>query len=115
VRDTAGVCQSVFAAWGIDASFVPDVSSRHNAFATSRSDLLSRMVVTRNPVKRALGSMLPRRVVDGLRKAARAYNVRPAAAPVMAADTRAMLGRYFAPHNSRLAALLDVDLGAWTA
>ena len=83
-----------------------------------RSRLLQRALIVppapvsglyRLAVPRRLRFFLDRTIISRLRS----VNVKPFRYPPMAAATRAKLDDHFAPHNTRLAAMLGRDLSAW--
>jgi hypothetical protein len=106
-------------AWlGIDDPDFRPPAERHNAASAPRFPALQRMLrASDSPVNRAYKALMPtglryflfHRVVEPLSRA----NARPFRYPPMRADTRERLSAYYRPHNERLAALLDRDLGHW--
>lgn len=119
-KDPVGVCQKIFAFIGVDTGFVPDVRLRYNELAGEpRNKWLLRILTSKNPVKRAIGTGVKRvlacfpeeptrRAVENLVRRVFKFERME-----MAAQTRAQLTRTFADDVRRLEALIGRDLSHW--
>ena len=58
-EDPVGVAQSMFRFLGVDDTFVPDVSLRHNVSGIPKSKALQVFISRRNPLKALLKPLLP--------------------------------------------------------
>ncbi len=60
-RDPLAVCQSIFAFIGVDAGFVPNVSTKYNSLAGEAwFKWPIRLLTSRNPIKRAVAAVIPK-------------------------------------------------------
>lgn len=111
--DAEATCRALFQFLGIDPDFQPDVDRRHNPARTARLEVVSRMMVSDHPIKRALARLVPFRWKRTLRRFVESANEAPFRPPPMSPQTRERLVEYFRPHNERLARMLDRDLSSW--
>lgn len=111
--DTKGVCQHLFQVLGVDPSFVPDFTQRHNRAATTRSLWLARLMASSSRTRSGLRRLLPRRVRYRVRHVARRLNERQVGPPPMDPETRMHLINHFKPFNAQLSELLNRDLSHW--
>jgi len=112
-QDTEGVCRHLYQVLGVDPSFVPDVTRRHNRAATARSQGLARLMASDSRVRSGLRRLLPRRMRYRIRHVTRRLNERECTPPPMDPDTRMHLVNYFRPFNAQLSELLNRDLSHW--
>jgi hypothetical protein len=105
--DPVATMRTIYDFIGVDASFSPDVSIRHNRSMLPRSGLVREMFGRPFRLRRFLQRNLPPRLVTRLGNAI----MRPP--PGVAAGTRATLVPRFVEDVRRLEALLGRDLSAW--
>jgi len=109
--DPVAVCQSIAAFIGVDRSFTPDVAVRHNS--VSGEPMLkwaARVLKSRNPLKRAIASCIPKETRERILLALGARFLKQ---PILSDSTRDSLAREFSDDISRLETLLDRDLSGW--
>lgn len=118
--DPVGVCQSIFAFLGIDSSFVPDVQVKHNDLVGEpKRKWLLRILVSRNPVKRALAAGIKRilacfpqeptrNALEGIVR--RVFDLKRTE---MMQQTRLKLTQRFSDDIKQLEVLIDRDLSHW--
>jgi hypothetical protein len=111
--DTKGLCRHLYQVLGIDPSFTPDVTRRHNRAAAARSQWLARLMASDSGMRSGLRRLLPRRVRYRVRHVARRLNERVLSPPPMDPETRMDLIDYFRPFNAQLGELLHRDLSHW--
>lgn len=112
-QDSTQVCQDLFRHLGVDPTFEPRTERHHNPSKAPRSQFLSRLLVADNPVRRALGRVLPRSWKRAIRGLVEKVNETPFESPPMKLETRKSLVEHFRPHNERLEQILGRDLSAW--
>jgi hypothetical protein len=112
-RDAVGVCRELFRHLGVDPAFEPRTERRHNPSKAPRAEFVSRLVVADNPLRRALGRLVPRSWKRTMRHLVEKVNERPFEPPPMKPETRERLVEHFRPHNERLERILGRDLSAW--
>lgn len=98
----------------IDPAFVPRVNDLENTAAVPRSVVLARMLSAGHPLKRAIRTALPHGMAEHWKRRVTRWNRVPFTPPPMDPRTRDRLAAHFAPHNRRLAELLNRDLSSWT-
>jgi hypothetical protein len=114
LRDTRGVLQDLFRFLGVDDSFEPDVSTRHNEAALSRSPRLYRWLIRPSAVREGAKRILPAGAQQLWRRISRAslqLNERPA--PRLAPSIRERLTREWTGEIQSLQALIGQDLTRW--
>ena len=114
-EDPAGMVQDVFRFLGVDDSFVPDVSLRHNAGGVRRSGVLHRAVhsaiMRPNPIRQALKPLLPERLRQRLYEGVRDRVLREA--PSLPVEQRAELVELYREDILKLERLIGRDLSGW--
>jgi len=112
-KDTVTACQSIFEFVGVDPTFTPDVSLRHNLSGVPKSRLVHRALNPPATVKRALWDRTPK----ALRERLLAWQVqltnRNLERQKMDPAVRARLVDIFSPEISRLEERLGRDLSGW--
>lgn len=101
---------------GLDSSFQPDISERHNESARPRSQLLARLLwspSSSSGAKRVIRRLLPAGSRDRLQSRLAQLNEQDFQPPPMSPQTRAALSEHFRPYNQELAELLQRDLSHW--
>jgi len=106
--EPAPVLAEIFRFLGVDSSFTPDLSKRHNEARVPRFLLIGRLLNKRG-VWNGLGSLLPTGFTPLLRKIA----LRPRDMVVASPSDREFLLRYYGDDIRKLAELLNRDLTAW--
>jgi hypothetical protein len=108
--DPRGVMRDAYRFLGVDASFEPDTSQRHNMSGVSKNGFLVSLVRKRHPVKTAIKPLVPatvrRRLVSGLQK-------RVLSRPPFPPEVRRELVEAYREDVLRLEDLLGRDLSAW--
>jgi hypothetical protein len=115
--DPAGVMQEIFRFIGVDPSFLPDMSVRHNVSGTPRSRLLHAMLARPNALKRWVKPLVPRRTRGRLRHIRAVLMERNTirGEPQLATATRIALTAQFENDIRQLGRLLGRDLSGWLA
>lgn len=108
-RDPAKIMSELFDFVGVDPSFVPDTSSKHNPANVPKSRLVNR-VMYHPRVMRAAKTVVPVSA-HGLAKRARQLNLRTP--PTLPDDLRARLIDIYREDILRLEELLERDLSVW--
>jgi hypothetical protein len=108
-RDPAIVLRDLFAFLGVDPTFVPDTSRRHNRTGRIDNPVL-RFAWTRS---RSLRLRVGPRVPESWRRALWSLIGRNLSRPALAPDLRTALVEYYRPDVLELEALLERDLSAW--
>lgn len=111
--DPVGMCHKIYKAVGIDADYIPQVSGQYNKAAIPRSPVLSKLLSSAHPLKRAVRKLLSDRVSFLIREQIRLLNEKTLSPPLMKPETRAYLGEYFMSPNLELGKLLGRDLSQW--
>jgi hypothetical protein len=115
VADPLGVMQEIFRFVGVDVSFVPDMSVRHNVSGTPRSRLLHAVLARPNAAKDFAKTFVPQRVRGHLRRTRAILmerNTMPGE-PKLASQTRRALAARFQEDIRQLSQLLGRDLSRW--
>ena len=108
--DAVALLQKLYDFVGVDSTFVPDTSVRHNVGNRLRSRGLHRLMTQPNPVKRALNRLLPSPLRTALRERLRRANEqRLPFDPAL----RRQLTRDYTPSIKRLQELTGHDLRHW--
>jgi len=108
-RDPAAMMSELFDFVGVDASFVPDTSPKHNPANLPKSRLANR-VLYHPRVIRTAKTMLPASA-QGLAKRARQLNLKTP--PTLPEDLRARLLEIYREDILKLEELLERDLSVW--
>ncbi|PLS87415.1 MAG: sulfotransferase [Actinobacteria bacterium] len=109
--DPAGLLRDVYGFLGVDDSFVPDMSLKHNVSGIPKNRLVHSLLRGRNPVKAALKPFLPRRLRKRLLVNLQGRNLTepPGVAPAV---RRALIEEY-REDVSKLQGLIGRDLSGW--
>ncbi|MDH3786201.1 MAG: sulfotransferase domain-containing protein, partial [Acidobacteriota bacterium] len=91
---------------------------RHNEAAMPRYPALQKTLLAHDSrLKRIYQRLVPERIREPIRRTITTPLVlrheQPFVYPPLAAETRRLLCRYYAPHNARLATIVGRDLGHW--
>jgi len=118
-RDPERLLRDVFRFLGVDDSFVPAASTRHNAAGVPRSKLLHAFLTGRHPVRRAVRSLKPymppeaRQRLAGTLAHVRQRNF--ATPPPLPPEARRFLVEAYREDVLRLQDLVGRDLSGWLA
>ncbi len=108
--DPRGVMREAYSFLGVDDSFVPDTSQRHNMSGVSKNGFLVSLVREKHPVKTALKPLVParvrRRLVSGVQK-------RVLSRPPFPPEVRQELVEAYREDVLELQEMLGRDLSAW--
>ncbi len=109
--DPSRLVRDVFGFLGVDESFVPDISLRHNVSGVPRSRFLMALLKRPNPIKDALKPLLP----EGARKRASAslQNRLVSGAPPLDPAIRRELVELYREDVLALQGLIGRDLSGW--
>ncbi len=109
--DPVQTCQSIFRFIDVDASFSPDVETRHNSVTGEpRLKWLIRILKSQNSIKRRLVSCIPESARDLILNSM----VKPMLKKTqVSAQTRANLVQSYHDDIRQLETLIDRDLGNW--
>jgi hypothetical protein len=114
-EDPAGMVQDIFRFLGVDDSFVPDISLRHNAGGVRRSGALYRAVhiavMRPNPIRQALKPLLPERLRKRLFEGLRDRVLHKA--PPLPVEQRMELVELYREDILKLESLIGRDLSGW--
>jgi hypothetical protein len=108
----AETIRSIFEFLGLDPTFSPDTSIRHNVSGTPRSRLLHAALVRPSAIRDGAKSFLPLKARRRLRAALMARNI-VAGEPRIAPETQRALRRLYRNDLLHLEKLLDRDLSGW--
>jgi hypothetical protein len=110
-----GTVQDIFRFLGVDPTFAPDVSVRHNVGGTPKSRLLHKLLVSRSGVKDAVKRVLPKstrnRLIQLKSSLLERNTVRTG--PEMLPETRRSLIELYRDDIRKLESLIDRDLSHW--
>lgn len=106
-EDAVALLQKIYEFVGVDSTFVPDTSVRHNVGNRPRLRLLQRLMTQPNPLKATLKRVLPERARVALRETLRGLNEERLA---LDPDTRKQLNRAYRPGIEALERLTGKDL-----
>lgn len=111
------ICKEIFSWLGVDESFTPDTSVRHNVTTVTRSQtygkLLLRVLRNSNPLKKAARILLPGKMDYRVGEAMRKINHTGKKYAPIKKDTLKQLVEFFRPHNDELSKLTGVDFSSW--
>jgi hypothetical protein len=110
-------CQTLFTWMGVDESFVPDTSVRHNVTTVTRSrtygKLLFRVLQNSNPLKKAARVFLPGKMDYKVGEAMRKINHSEKKYAPIARETLKDLIEFFRPYNDELSRTTGLDFSSW--
>lgn len=102
---------------GINDAFLPDVTRKHNAATTARSEKFAQWLAAfldpQNRIKRALRRTVSPRLANRITEYVKRANLKEFVPPTLSAETRKYLAEYFRPANEQLSDLLGRDLSSW--
>jgi hypothetical protein len=109
--DPVKVCQDLYGFLGLDPTFIPDVSTKHNVSGALKHPLLHRLLFTRERTLKSLARrLLPHAELQRLKARVVAWNTRPVAMPEA---ERIRLTAYYRDDVLRLSCLTGLDLSHW--
>ena len=109
--DPLGMVRDVFGFLGVDDSFAPDTSLKHNVSGIPSSRLLHAFFKRPNPAKAALKPFFPKKVRRRLSMGAQNRNLQKA--PPLDPETRRTLVEAYREDILKLQGLIGQDLSAW--
>jgi Sulfotransferase domain len=107
-----GMTRNIFRFLGVDAAFVPDMSTRHNVSGTPRSRRLHTFMTQPSLAKDLLKSFVPASLRRRFRDAILQRNIVPGE-PKLGLETRRKLVELFREDILKLQTLLGRDLSKW--
>jgi len=115
--DPQQTCKSIFAWTGVDESFTPDTSVRHNVTTVTRSKtygkLLLHVLRNSNPLKKAARVLLPGKMDYKVGEAMRKINHTGKKYEPIAEETLIELIEFFRPYNDELSRHTGMDFSSW--
>ncbi len=111
--DPVSLCQNIYEAVGIDSDYVPEVSERYNKATIPRFPVVSKILSSAHPLKRAVRKLLSDKVSFLIRDQIRHLNEKTLSPSLMNPETRAYLEEYFISPNLQLGKLLERELSQW--
>jgi hypothetical protein len=111
VGDPAGLMRDFFRFLGVEDSFEPDTSRRHNPSGVPKSRLLVSVLKRPNPLKSALRPLLPAGLRGRLSEGLQRRNL--SEAPPLEAGVRGRLVETYREDVLALEGLIGRDLSAW--
>ncbi len=112
VADPSVVVRAIFRFLGVDETFVPDMSQKHNVSGTTRSRLVHSLVWTPNAAKDLARRLLPKSAQRRLYAAIMQRNIVPTRQE-LTEETRRSLVQLYREDILKLEALLGRDLSMW--
>jgi hypothetical protein len=113
-RDPATVMREVFGFLGVDAAFVPDVATRHNAAYVAKYPSLHQWFVRRSPVRERAKRFLPAVARPVWNRVSRAVRARSSVVPPpLAPAVRARLTREAEAQIQAVEDVIGRNLSAW--
>lgn len=113
VADPQRVVADVFRFIGVDASFRPNLTVRHNAGGMPKSRLLHAVLTRPSAVRRTAKALLPSRLRPALRRQIARLRKRNLETSFLSDAERAVLERRFEEEVSELSGLIGRDLSMW--
>ena len=110
-EDPVAVSRDIFGFLGVDDSFAPDTSLRHNVSGIPRSHALRRLVKKPNVVRSALKLLLPEKTRKRISVNVQNWNLEKA--PPMPEEARRELIEAYREDILRLQGLVGRDLSGW--
>jgi hypothetical protein len=110
-KDPIGLAQDIFRFLGVDDSFVPDMSLRHNVAGIPRIRGLHRLLDSQHPIKKILRPFFSSERRLAIRERLRMLNLRKP--PALAPELRRHLLEIYREDILALQDLLDRDLSHW--
>ena len=111
------VCKKLFEILGVDSSFEPDISVRHNVthktLSSSYAKLVSRLLKNDNPLKKVARKLLPRGQDVKIGEILRSLNKSKHKPEKIPSDLRNLLMEFYEPFNTRLSDLTGIDFSNW--
>ena len=110
VADPEGLVRDVYTFLGVDESFVPDLSQRHNPTRLPKNRLLDSLMTRESATKRLAKRLLPAQLLKRVAGKIRERNLEK---PHLDPQLRAELIQFYRSDILRLQDLLNRDLGHW--
>lgn len=109
--DPVKVCQELFAFLGVDPSYRPDVSVRHNVSGVLRHPVMHKWLFTReHQFKSMARRLLPHATLQRIKASLVAWNCRPVQMPT---EIKIRLVEYYRDDVLTLSTILGRDLSSW--
>jgi len=112
-KNPLSISKMIFEWLNVDVGFIPRVEI-YNKSAKPRSLLITKLILTDNPFKRAIKAILPQYITFKLGKLILKINEKKFVPPPMNPETRKRLVSFFEPYNKQLSSLLQIDLSSWS-
>jgi hypothetical protein len=104
------VLQDIFRFLGVDDTFVPDVSLKHNVSGVPKSQVLHELLNKRNPIKSAFKPLLPVKLRKRLNRGLTGRNL---VKPQLSPEVRAQLIEAYSEDILKVEELIQRDLSKW--
>lgn len=116
-RDPQNCCRKVFEMLGVDHSFKPDTSQRHNETRVNTSSLygkvISKLLRNTNPIKKMTRMVLPGKMDYKVGEALRGINRSSRKYPPMSPEMSCKLRDFYLEPNEKLSELTGMDFSEW--
>lgn len=109
--DPVGLMWDIYGFLGVDDTFIPDMSRRHNVSGIPKNRFVHSLLRGRNPVKTALKPLFPKEMRKRLLVDLQNRNLKKA--PVMPSEARRRLTEAYREDILKLQGLIDRDLSGW--
>ena len=111
ISNTIEVLQDIFTFIGVDNSFVPDISKKHNVSGKPKNKLLHKYLTQPNPLKTSFKKVIPDALSQKLGGGLRSYNLQEI--PKLNSDVRYQLIQIYREDILKLQNLIDRNLLNW--
>ena len=109
-QNSPGLFNDVFSFLGVNPTFVPDTSVKHNVSGVPRNRFLNNLINQSNPFKLITQIMLPKEIRKRITGSIQNYNL---AKPSMPLEARNYLKTIYQSEIEQLQSLIDRDLSHW--
>ena len=111
------ICSELFKWLGIESSFSPNFSKKHNQGGAERSKFLGQLIKNlrqrSNIVKRLVRNVLPERTFVALTQKIYSLNSKQEQYAPMTEEQKKDLLNFYSPFNDKCEKILGVDLSGW--
>lgn len=116
-KNSLEVSQDIFNWVGVDSTFMPNISKKHNETKMSKSKLLSDLILSiqneNNIIKRIAKKILPYNIFTKLGNTIVEYNKADKKHEPISKELYEFLHDFYKPHNERFTELTGIDLSHW--
>ncbi|HHT9109546.1 MAG TPA: sulfotransferase domain-containing protein [Candidatus Brocadiaceae bacterium] len=105
------ICQKIYTLFNMDFTF--HVNSHHNKAAIAKSEKIAAFLVSKNPLKKLIRSMIPDKIAFSVKKKIMGLNEKSFIPTPINPETRVRLSKYFQTHNGILGNIIGRNLDHW--